>query len=370
MPLMKPNDSHTLSPYLVYFLMYVSMVGVGILDFQREMIQHAGYNAWISVLLSGISIHIILWMIYKILSSDQDGPVDVMMVNRQCFGKAVGHVLNLMVVIYFFLGAFVTFRGYMAIIRVWLFPVMNMLPVSIVIVILIYYTVSGGLRSVTGLSFWGVLSSLLLVIPLNFLVVPYLHPQNLLPLYNHSAVDLLYSSKNMVFQYLGFEALLLIYPLIQTPPKSQKWAQLAVFSATVLYLTILLVTFMYYTERQLILIGWPTLHMIMILEIPLFQRLEYLVISVLFIKIAANVALTIWAACRGTKQAWHVKKRISLLVFMAGFIVLQIVIKDGSSLRQVTKWYSNVGFYFIYVYIPVLFVIVQIRKRFRPVKTN
>ncbi|MFE5319451.1 GerAB/ArcD/ProY family transporter [Paenibacillus sp. NPDC056579] len=361
-PASKSKESYTLSPYLVFFLMYVSMVGVGVLDFQRDLSEAAGYNAWISMLLSGISIHVVLWMMCKIL---HDQPADLMSINCSCFGKMLGSVINFGIIVYFFLGAFVTFRGYMAIVKVWLFPDMNMLPVTILIAVLICYTVSGGLRSVAGLCFWGVVCSFLFVIPLNFLAIPYLHPQNLLPLYERTPAEIYNGFKCMIFQYLGIETLMLYYPLVPSQAKAQKWAQGALLTATIFYLMIVLVTFMFYTQGQLSEIAWPTLHLIMILELPLFQRLEYFVISVLFIKIAANVALTIWAACRGAKQAWNMKMSVSLLAFMIGFIALQIVINEGGRSKQLIEWYSNVGYYFIYVYIPVLFVWVQIRSKLR-----
>lgn len=129
-------EKYTISPFFVFFLMYASMVEVGVLYYQRDMIQHAGYNAWISVLLTGISVHLIVWMIYKILSSNEEAR-DILAVNQQCFGRIIGNALNLGIVVYFFLGAFTTFRGYMAVIQIWLFPDMSMLPLSIMVVILI-----------------------------------------------------------------------------------------------------------------------------------------------------------------------------------------------------------------------------------------
>lgn len=354
------KDKLEVSPYFVFFLMYAAMVEIGNLNFQRIIIKHAGYNAWISVLVTGICIHLIIWMMYRICSSNED--IDLTLINRQCFGKWFGKALDLSIVCYFFCGAFLTFRNYIDIIQMFFFPETSMILVSLVVFVLLYYIISGGFRTVAGISLWGVLSSVLLVTPISLLVYKYLHPQNLLPLWNHSVTDVLLSAKSMVFQFLGIEALLLYYPFIKTPAKSQKWAHIAIMAVTAYYLYILVLTFMFYSEGHLKQIAWPTIHMVMIVKLPLIQRLEYFVIPILFIKIAACIALGLWAACRGAKNALHIRQPISLIVFLAGFLILTILIKEHALVIRLTEWYSSVGFYFIFAYIPLLFVLTRIRR--------
>ncbi|XEC97645.1 GerAB/ArcD/ProY family transporter [Paenibacillus tarimensis] len=351
-----------ISPYLIIFLLYVSTVGVGILSYQRKISEHAGYNAWISVILTGISIHIILWMIYKILSSDRDGQ-DIITINNKLFGKVLGNLLNSATVLYIVYGAFVKLKVYIELIQVWLFPVMNILPVSIVIALLIYYAVSGGFRSVTGISVWATVFSITSVIPQVFMVLPFLHPLNLLPPLNHSATDILLSSKSMVFEYMGFETLLIFYPFIKTPAKSQKWAHILVLLDTFLYLIILIIAFMFFSEGELRHSVWPTLDMISIFEVPLLQRLEYFAISLWLIKIIAGISVYLWVACRGMKSVFHIRQRNSLVVFLIAIVTLNYFITDHRSIERVSELYGTIGFYFIYAYIPFMFVCVLIRKR-------
>lgn len=355
------DEKYLISPFLIFPLMYVSMVGVGVLNFQRVVAEHAGYNAYISVVLVGISIHLILWMIYKILRSNQEG-LDVTAINKTCFGKIAGNIINFAIVFYFCFGAYIEFRAYIEVIQVWVFPSMKILPLSTILVLLIYYTVSGGFRSVTGLSFLGLLITIISFIPQTLLVLPYTHPLNLMPLFNHSITDILLSSKSMLYQFMGFEALLLFYPFIKTPEKSQKWAHLTVFFVTLMYLMIIIITFMYYSEGQLREILWPTLNMLKIIEGPVIMRVEILAISLWLIKILANISLSLWVACRGMKNVFQIKPRVSLLAFLAGILILECFVKDRSIFRWISEFYSDVGLYFIYGYIPIMFVVTQIRK--------
>ncbi|MDQ0874777.1 spore germination protein (amino acid permease) [Paenibacillus sp. V4I3] len=357
------NDKFTVSPFLLYFLLYVSIVDVGMMSFQRELVNDAGYDAWISVLITGISIHIIVWMMYKIFSNQNQTNASILSMNCACFGKMIGNGLNLVIILYFILGAFVTYRTYIEVINVWIFPTMQMLPLSLLILVIIYYTVSGGFRTVTGICFWGGISIFLFIAPLALLIAPYMHPQNLLPLFNHSAAQILESSKTMVHQYLGVEVLLVVYPFIQLQAKSQKWAQLAVLTSTMLYLLILVVAFMYFSQGQIYKTIWPTLNMVSILQFPLMQRLEYLVISIWFIKMLGNISISLWAACHSLKLSLRTKPRTSLIIFLVLFVIIQLFVKDRNSIRVVTTMYANVGFYFIYIYVPIVFIMTLVRKK-------
>lgn len=354
------HEKHLISPYQVFTILYVSMVGVGVLSFQKDLDKYAGYNAWISVLLMGGSIHFVLWMIYKILSSDQG--LDITAINQVCFGKLLGNLLNLALVVYFYFGAFIECRAYLQVIQAWIFPAMDIWPLSILLLLLIYYTVSGGFRSIAALSLWGLAITIIFIIPQIGLVLPYVHPLNLLPLFNHSITDILLSTKNMTYHFLGIEVLLIFYPFIKTPVKSQKWAHFAVLFSTLLYLGIVLTTFMFFSEGLLHKVIWPTLRMIMIIEVPMFQRLEYLAISAWLLKFIASISLGLWAASRIMKHSLRIRPRLSLVFFLAGFWVLEVWGKDRNYIRWIIELYQTVGFYFIYGYIPLMFALTQIKR--------
>ncbi|RCW49461.1 GerAB/ArcD/ProY family transporter [Paenibacillus prosopidis] len=356
------SEKSLISPFFVFFLIQGNMIGVGILNFQRSLIDHAGYNAWISVIVGGVTIHIILWMIYRMFSSDQE-ILDLTLINKLCFGKALGLLFNLANVLYFYLAGFIVFRVFIEVIQIWMFPVMNIYPICIIFIVIIYYTLAGGLRTLAGISFWGSILPYMIVFPLFFFVLKYLHPINLLPLFNHTFKEIALSTKSMVFQFLGVECLFMVYPFVKTPDKSAKWGHAAVFFVTFIYLIITLITFMYYTEGQLKHIIWPTLTMLKIIEIPIIQRLEYIVVALWFLKVLVSVSISLWVAGRVLRTTLHTKLRWSLLMFLAGFLILFIFFNDRGSVRRLSELYGNIGFYYIYLYIPLLFLITLFKKK-------
>ncbi|MDR6882600.1 GerAB/ArcD/ProY family transporter [Bacillus sp. 3255] len=357
------RDKFAASPYLLFFVIYTSIVDAGMMYFQREIVKSAGYDAWTSILITGVTMHVFIWLMFQILSSRHTPNTTIVEINRTTFGKLAGTVLNLALACHFILGAFSTFRTYLEVLQVWIFPAMQMMPIALIIFLLIYYAVSGGFRTVAGLCFWGAVSTFLFIAPLTIRLIPEFHPQNLLPVWNHSAEQIVRSTHTMIPYFLGFEVLLLVYPFIQTPAKSQKWAHGAVLTATLMYLQVGLSSFMYYSEGQIVHIIWPTLNMISIMQFPLMQRVEYLVISIWFIKMLANISLSLWAACHSLKLSVRAKPSVTLWIILALFVIAQLVVKDYSRLQALNNVYERIGMILIFGYLPLMYIVTRFRRK-------
>lgn len=184
------------------------------------------------------------------------------------------------------------------------------------------------------------------------MVIPYLHPQNLLPVFHHSTEQIIKSTETMFPHFLGFEVLLIMYPFIEQQSKSQKWVQFSIVIAIGMYMLVALVAFTYYSQGQIIHTIWPTLNMISIVEFPLMQRVEYLVISIWFIKMLANISLGLWSATHSLKLAVRANPRISLIIILVLFIGGQLIVKDHDRLQLANSLYGWTGIYFTAVFIP------------------
>lgn len=84
----KVNEKYKVSPFYVFFLVHSVQTGVGVLSFQRVLAKSAGTDGWISILLAGLIVHILIWIIYKILSIVTG---DIISANNHAFGKWIGN---------------------------------------------------------------------------------------------------------------------------------------------------------------------------------------------------------------------------------------------------------------------------------------
>ncbi|WP_424769199.1 GerAB/ArcD/ProY family transporter [Paenibacillus sp. sgz302251] len=355
------DERFQVSPFLVFFLIAGSQIGIGITKFQKDIAEGAGYDAWVAVILSGISIQIILWMIYRMLKMMNN---EVFYINQFCFGKWLGGAVNVIVIAYVLLQAVLILRSYIEVVQVWMFPLIKTWQISTIFLVLLYYIVTGGFRVIVGICFWCLSLPFLFLFPLVFFPLEFAQLNNLLPLFNHSFIEMVRSSKSMLFQFLGFEYLLLYYPFIKNGGKSQKWAHFGVLFSTCLYLIITIITFLFYSEPHLKHHIWPTLSMLKIVELPFIERFEYIVVSLCCLTVLPNISISLWAACRSLKKLAKIKQRVSLIIILILMFAACQLLKDHNAIQQSQKLFSYFALYFIYLYIPIIFGITIVRKKF------
>lgn len=347
------EERFQVSPYLVFFLIHSIQIGVGVLSFQAEIVKWAGNDAWSSILLSGLAIHVLIWMMYKILNKEK---TDIISINQKLFGKWLGNFFTISLLLYFLLISIVIIRVYFEVIQVWMFPRVSLLSMCIIFLPLIYYIVEGGFRVVTGICFFGVVLPLYLLLTLLF-PLEFAHYDNLLPVLTHSLTEILLSSKHMTLSYIGFSTLFIYYPYIREPEKSQKWAHFGVAFSTFIYFITFIVTIIFYSEEQLKTNLWPTLGLWKIIKMPFVERFEYIGISSWALVILPNITLSIWAFMRGVKRVFKLKQRKTLLFSLFVMIIIIPLIKGHNQIQILSNCLSYAGYIVFFGYIPLIFII-------------
>ncbi|MDQ0200516.1 GerAB/ArcD/ProY family transporter [Neobacillus ginsengisoli] len=348
-----------ISPFLVFFLVHTMQVGVGVLGFQRIIALTAGYDAWISIIIAGLSIHIILWMIYKIAET-VDG--DIVSAHTFVFGKKLGKLLSLPFVLYFSLLAVTLLRTFIEVIQVWMFQDLSPFWFSLAFCGLGIYIVFGGFRTVTGVGFFGVVLPAYLSFTFLF-TIPYADFRNLLPIFDHSIKDLLLAAYQMSFTYLGYEILLFIYPFIKEPKKSKKWAHLGVLYTTLLYTLLSIITFAYFSEVQLQKNIWSTLTMWKIVEMPFVERFEYIGIANWNIVILPNFCIAIWCGSRILKRVTNLKQKKGAIIICLVILIAINIFNTREVINTLTTYTGRIAFFINYGYIPLLFFLVLLVKK-------
>ncbi|KEK24234.1 GerAB/ArcD/ProY family transporter [Bacillus gaemokensis] len=354
------SKEKTVSPYFVFILLHSLQIGVGVLGYQRIIIKSAGYDAWISLIVAGIATHIVLFCMLKMLEKDDD----LINIHTTCFGKWIGSFLSLFFTVYFLLFCLTVLRTYIEVIQVWVFPTIKVWKLTLLFLLVTYYVIKGGFRSVTGMCFWGIVLPIFVLL---FLISPmkYAHFRNILPVFTHSPLNIMYSAKDSALEFLGFETLLIFYPFIEKGKSLKKWAHGGIAFTTILYVVLAIVSFMYYSEGLLKHTIWPTLTMLKIIKIPFIQRFEYIIIFIWFLIILPNLCLTIWSSCRSIKRSFHIPFKITLPFFIFVVFITSLFFTNRENINTLNTILSQAGMYIVYVYIPILFLFHSIRWRLK-----
>ena len=359
---MKPQtiaENAKISPFLVFYLIISMQIGLGILRYQRVIAKAAGYDSWISVLVAGLSVHVIIWMIYKITET-VDG--DLFQAHQYVFGNILAKFLSMLFIFYFCLLAITVVRSFVEVVQVWMFPDINTFWFSLAFFILCIYIIFGGFRTVTGIAFLGTILPSLLSFTFAY-TIPFSDFTNIFPLFDHSLKELGKAYFDMTLTYAGYETLLFFYPFIKDPQKSKKWAHLAVFLTTLIYTFFALLTFAYFSEKQLQETIWPTLNMWKIVEMPFAERFEYIGIASWNLFILPKICICLWITSRLTKQIFHIRQRRGVILISIICLAISSLFTTRIQINFLTEWAGKMSFLFNYLYIPFIFIAVMIAKK-------
>ncbi|MGG1573422.1 GerAB/ArcD/ProY family transporter [Fictibacillus sp. NRS-1165] len=358
-----PQENKQVSPYFTFYLISTMQIGVGILGFQRYIAKSAGHDAWMAVIIGGILVHLLVWMIYMMLKRS-DG--DIIAIHNDVFGEWIGGLISSAIMIYTVFLALTVLRTYIEVIQVWMFPHISIWGISLILSLLVYYFVSGGFRIVTAIAFFSIVIGTPLIL-LKYFAIKDSHIYNILPLFDHSMIDYFAGTKSMTLNYLGFEMLLFYYPFIKNGEKSHKWAQWGVFFTIIIYGITAVVSFAYYSQGQLKHTIWATLTLWKIVEFPFVERFEYIGISVWLFVILPNICIAIWCATRASRRLFAIKQKHSLIIVVILVYIGTLFFQDRQQIDELNNRVSQVGYYFIYFYIPLLFLlhmlVYKVRKR-------
>ncbi|MFC0269849.1 GerAB/ArcD/ProY family transporter [Metabacillus herbersteinensis] len=358
---MEEKNSSSISPFLVFFLIHSVQIGIGILGFQRQIVKSAGNDAWMVVIIAGIAFNILIWMMYSLLKNENK---DLIGIHRNLFGKWFGGMLSIIWILYWLLLGLTIIRTYIEVVISWMFPHINVFVFSFILILLVYYGTSAGFRVVAGICFLGVVIPFYLVFTFIF-PIEYIEFRNLLPIWNHSIKELAVATKDMALSYLGISTLLMYYPYIKHPEKSQKWAHMGNILSMILYLSLIIITIGYFSEDQLSRHIWATLSLWKIVEMPFVERFEYIGITSWVLVILPNICLSLWSATKGASGLFKFKES-KILIFMVLVMFIGCVLVEGTEyVENLNKWLSMTGIILVFGYIPLLLLFSKLMSKVR-----
>ncbi|WP_313804952.1 GerAB/ArcD/ProY family transporter [Cytobacillus sp.] len=359
MPNLPIEDRFKISPFLVFYLITSMQIGIGALGYQRLIAQYAHEDAWISVLIAGILIHVIVWMMYKILET-VDG--DLVTAHIYIAGNFIGKFLSSIFVFYFFTYALTILRSYLEVIQVWMFPTMSIFWFTLAYLLLSIYIIYGGFRTVVGIAFFGIVLPAYLFLVFGF-NLKFANFEHLMPILDNSFKDILLGSYHMSLTFVGFEIVLFFYPFIKNPEKSKKWAHLAILTTTLLYTGLMMLTLSFFSEEQLRKSIWATLTMWKIVQMPFVERFEYIGIATWSLVILPNFCISLWVASRLLKRIFNVQQKKGVILISIISLIVINFIKTREQVGLINDYTGKVGFIFTFFYIPILLAAVLIVKK-------
>ncbi|OUQ88509.1 spore gernimation protein [Brevibacillus brevis] len=361
------SKGNTISAFLAGVLVHATQIGVGILGFQRIVAREAGHDAWISVILAGLVTHLTLWIIIKTMQKYPSA--DIYGIQDDVFGRWLGTAVSIIYITFFIMTAGIILRSYIEVVQTWVFPNLPTWILSGIILFLAYYTIVGGIRVIAGYTFFSIIATLWLVFDIYF-PLQFARWEYLFPIMDTSFENLFRGMLAMSLTSVGFEVLYVVYPYVQNKDKVNKSAQLAVLVTYLIYLILMIVTLVFFSQGQLMRTIWATLNLQKMVYLPILERFELVVISLWLIVILPNIMLYLWCSARGLKRLFGFNLRSSLYWILPVIYLASLTMLSRQQMNWLYTVHGKISTWVVYLYPYFLYMMVLLKQRTKRAKSK
>ena len=348
--------------FQLFFIMVGIQIGVGILGAPRYIFEKSHQDAWVSVLIAFVYMLIVLWTMFLILGQYENA--DIFGIQVDIFGKWFGKLLGTIYIVFFAAELLSVLLSYIEAIQVFLFPTMPSFVMGLLLLVLVVYSVIGGIRVVVGVVYLFVLLTPWIIILLYDPItrMEFAHFQ---PMFEASITDLLKGARTTSYTFLGLEILFVIYPFIDNKEDAKLPAYLGVSASAFLVLFATVISIGYYSPYDFDLMDWPVLSLFKSVSFSFMERFDYLIIVEWMMITIPTMILLMWAITYGTKRLYAIPQKTTLYVFAFLLLAIASVINKDYKIAKISDVISQVGFWIVFVYPLVLLPVVLIKKKWQ-----
>lgn len=306
----------------LYFVMIQSQMGIGVLSLPSVTQKTAKGDAWITTIIAGIFIEIILviyWLLLKRFPT-----LILTEFTKKIVGKGLGKILNISIYMYFVLTACFAVIFIVNLINTWLLPLTPSWTISLLIMIASVYLAIDDIKIIAR---FFTLASFLILIIIILSVLNFTHEldfQYVRPIGHSGIKNILLGSSDSLISMLGFEILLLTYPYVQDKEKGYlKTISLGNLSITFLYTFFVFTTLISFSPVIIKQIKEPLLYIFRGLSYQLIDRLDLIFISIWIVPMTTSVVAYLFMASKSISKQ---KKSYSKLVVANGILIFCITL--------------------------------------------
>ncbi len=290
----------------------------------------SGHDGWISILLFGIIITGLIALVIKLMN--KYGNKSIYEINTFLYGKYLGGLLNLLIVLYLWYSACLYLRSYTNILHVHLLRLTPNLVLCIFVLIPTYYLVWYGLKYVARYTFM-IYISLFICCVLFLLVFKALRLTFIMPIGESGVEGIKASFSPCIYAFLGYEVISVVYPEITNKQKAMKYSLCSNIITTIFFTILVLVTTSFFGEELLKKCMYPLVELSSSYRAPVLERIDLIFVAFWIPAMAMATRGYFCIAYYSLHKLLNLKKKaIYLIVFTAITILLSNLPKSNSQL--------------------------------------
>ncbi|MFG6149615.1 GerAB/ArcD/ProY family transporter [Halobacillus sp. B23F22_1] len=347
-----------------FFIIIQTQIGVGILALPFDLHTAAKQDGWISLIISGtllIILLIFLWML-----ANKYPEKDYFKIQEHVLTRWVGKTLSVLYVIYFSSVGILILLLYSRMISLWVLPNTPYWVLSIMMILISMYIVCCDLITIGRL--YTMFSALLIfLVGLIIYSVKDSKLMYLLPIASNGWGEILTGVDKGLISFLGFIVALVIYSKVEGRAKDKlKTIIYAQFTVLVFYLSIVLVTFTFFSTKEIALVPEPVLYMLKSYQFPIVARIDLFFISMWMVFVATSLSTYLYMAGLGVRRIFKTQNN-KMTVFSVGCLLFISSLFVGFDLAKLDIFRSYVvyGGYIFSMGIPLVILLISLFRKNR-----
>lgn len=340
-------------------LTFIGQTGMGMITLPTLMAKAVGHDGWISILITGF-ISVILGGLITLLLKRYSNK-SIYDINSLIFGKVIGFIFNVLLIIYLMLAAAASARVFSIFLKITLLP---RTPPFLLIPFVMspsIYLVWCGLKSVVRFKYVSLMAYVVSIIYLIMLIKHYRF-SFLMPVGEAGMVPILSGVKTGFYTFLGLELVVFVFPEITDKKNIFRWYIIANILTTLFSLVIVITSTALFGENLLKIQTIPLFNSARVYNAPILERLDLYLIALWFIVMGCSMRAYMFAAYYSIGKVFKVKdKKTSVFFFFMVLIFLSRIPKDVNEAFIVREIISLAGIG-VYLFL-VLCLILSFVKR-------
>ncbi|MBE6066326.1 MAG: spore gernimation protein [Clostridium lundense] len=350
--------------YGLFSTIVVTLLGVNVFSYPRELSEIVGNDGWIPIIASGFIVWFLCYLIYKVMKNNSYKHFEEII--EATFGKILGKIVGLSFVIYSVVFSAFGLRVFGEEIKLYLLertPIEFLFLVTILVGSYLIRAEVDNLVKFNEISFW------LMFIPIGVVFIVCLYNvdfTNLLPAFDAKPIKYITSLNTSVIRYSGLSILFLILPLVKEQVNTKKAIKRGIIFTTVFYLITFVLTVATFGEKQASILLWPVVSMIGNINIPgsFIERWEGIFMSIWIIFYITTFVNQYYFASDMTKRIFNLEdiKLGSAIIIPLTYLVA-LYPKNVQDVSEISSLVSPILFLINIVLIPLALLIFKPRKR-------
>ncbi|MFK7695979.1 GerAB/ArcD/ProY family transporter [Paenibacillus sp. HJGM_3] len=310
----------TITRSQLFFLIVKTQIGIGLLSLPSKTQSTAKGDAWISVLVAGAVIQLLLLVYWHLNKRFPNHNLRQMTI--RIFGSFPGKAVNLL-----YYGSFIAVAGYASalfihLIQNWLLP---LTPGWVLLLLFLSTSVYLALDNLRVIARFFVLSSVLLGLLILLSLATFAHGphiSNILPV-GHSGVGQIFrGSENTFFTMLGFEVILYFFAQVEGNPAGLlKIVTLSNGFVTLFNAYFVFICLIGFSSIAIEQVNEPVIFLFKGLPNPLFDRLDLIFLTIWSIPMTTTIVAYLCLAGKSVTKSQSAYRR---MVWISGALVFAL----------------------------------------------